>query len=52
MKGAKTISKDLDWGAMVTRARQRDLKSKGRKKKLDYDIIAYGISRSRGKLMR
>lgn len=37
--------KTTDWTQMILRARERDAKFKGKKEKIDYDQIAYGVSR-------
>lgn len=37
--------KTTDWKQMILRAKERDAKFKGKKEKIDYDLIAYGVSR-------
>ena len=37
--------KTTDWQTMIARARERDRQFKGKKEKIDHDLIAYGVSR-------
>jgi len=41
------LNKTIDWKIMISRAKARDSKFKGKKEKIDYDLIAYGVSRDR-----
>lgn len=37
--------KTTDWKTMISKAKERDAKFKGKKEKIDHDLIAYGVSR-------
>ena len=37
--------KTTDWNQMVLRAKERDARFKGKKERIDHDLIAYGVSR-------
>lgn len=37
--------KITDWKQMILRAKERDAKFKGKKERIDHDLIAYGVSR-------
>ena len=39
------IKKTKDWKDLVTRAKLRDVNFKGKKGRIDHDLIAYGVSR-------
>lgn len=39
------LNKTMDWKTMIAKAKTRDLKFKGKKEKIDHDLIAYGVSR-------
>ena len=43
----RELNKTIDWETMISKAKVRDAKFKGKKKKIDYDLIAYGVSRDR-----
>lgn len=38
--------KTTDWKTMISKAKQRDSKFKGKKERIDHDLIAYGVSRA------
>ena len=38
-------NKTMDWKTMISKAKIRDTKFKGKKEKIDYDLVAYGASR-------
>lgn len=37
--------KTTDWKQMILRAKERDAKFKGKKERIDHDLMAYGVSR-------
>ena len=37
--------KTINWDDMIAKAKERDTKFKGKKEKIDHDLIAYGVSR-------
>ena len=41
------LNKTIDWKTMISNAKTRDAKFKGKKEKIDYDLVAYGVSRDR-----
>ena len=41
----KNEQKTIDWEIMIQNAKKRDMHFKGRKEKIDHDLIAYGVSR-------
>jgi len=43
----RELNKTIDWKIMISKAKARDSKFKGKKEKIDYDLIAYGVSRDR-----
>ena len=43
----KMMKKQNNWNEMITKAKERDAKFKDKKEKIDHDLIAYGVSRSK-----
>ncbi|HLC69169.1 MAG TPA: antitoxin VapB family protein [Candidatus Bilamarchaeaceae archaeon] len=42
---AQEKKKTRSWDDLIARAKERDAKFKGKKEKIDHDLIAYGASR-------
>lgn len=42
---ASELEKNSNWDDMISKAKKRDGKFKGKIEKIDHDLIAYGVSR-------
>jgi len=45
LKKNSQLKKTIGWEEMIQKAKERDAQYKGKKEKIDHDLIAYGVSR-------